>query len=58
MKNLIIVGHPNQKSFCYNGIMKTIERELKKNEDEDIAIIDLYRENLQTFEYSLTIFNN
>jgi len=48
MKNLIIVGHPNQKSFCYNGIMKTIERELKKNEDEDIAIIDLYRDDFHS----------
>ncbi len=48
MKNLIIVGHPNQKSFCYNGIMKTIERELKKNEDEEIEIIDLYRDDFHS----------
>ena len=44
MKNLIVVGHPNQKSFCYNGIMKTIKRELQKH-DEEIEIIDLYRDS-------------
>jgi len=45
MKNLIVIGHTNQKSFCYNGIMKTIKRELQKH-DEEIEIIDLYRDNL------------
>jgi NAD(P)H dehydrogenase (quinone) len=44
MKNLIVIGHPDQKSFCYNGIMKTIKRELKKH-DEEIKIIDLYRDS-------------
>jgi putative NADPH-quinone reductase len=48
MKNLIVVGHPNQKSFCYNGIMKTIERELRKKEDEEIEIIDLYRDEFHS----------
>ena len=48
MKNLIVVGHPNEKSFCYNGIMKTIERELRKNEDEEIEIIDLYRDDFHS----------
>ena len=47
MKNLIVVGHPNQKSFCYNGIMKTIKRELQKN-DEEIKIIDLYRDEFHS----------
>jgi putative NADPH-quinone reductase len=28
VKNLIVIGHPNKDSFCYNGIMKTIKREL------------------------------
>jgi putative NADPH-quinone reductase len=48
MKNLIVVGHPNEKSFCYNGIMKTIERELKKKDGEEIEIIDLYRDEFHS----------
>ena len=47
MKNLIVVGHPNQKSFCYNGIMKTIKRELQKH-DEESKIIDLYRDEFHS----------
>jgi putative NADPH-quinone reductase len=26
MKNLIIIAHPDKRSFCYNGIMKTIKQ--------------------------------
>jgi NAD(P)H dehydrogenase (quinone) len=44
MKNLIVIGHQDKKSFCYDGIMKTIKRELKKH-DEEIQIIDLYRDS-------------
>ena len=44
MKNLIIVGHPNKESFCYDGVFKTIKNELSKNK-EDIEIIDLYRDS-------------
>ena len=44
MKNLIVIGHPDEKSFCYNGIFKTIVSELEKNK-EDIKIIDLYRDD-------------
>lgn len=44
MKNLIIIGHPNTESFCYDGIFKTIKNELSKNKEE-IEIIDLYRES-------------
>ena len=44
MKNLIIVGHPDIKSFCYSGIFKTINDELIKN-NEEIEIIDLYRDD-------------
>ena len=44
MKNLIVIGHPDKKSFCYNGIMKTIKRELNKH-NEEIKIIDLYRDS-------------
>ena len=50
MKNLIIIGHPDKKSFCYNGIMKTIEATLKQNKEET-CIIDLYKENI-TFEFT------
>ena len=28
MQNLIVVGHPDKKSFCYNGIFKTIQESL------------------------------
>ena len=47
MKNLIVIGHTNEKSFCYNGIMKTIKIELQKH-DEEIEIIDLYRDNFHS----------
>lgn len=50
MKNLIIIGHPDKRSFCYNGILKTIEGCLKLNKEE-IHIVDLYRENI-TFEFT------
>jgi putative NADPH-quinone reductase len=43
-KNLIVVGHPDKKSFCYNGIFKTILTELCKN-NEEVEIIDLYRDD-------------
>jgi putative NADPH-quinone reductase len=43
MKNLIVIGHPDKKSFCYNGIFKTIQAELTKHK-EDIEIIDLYKD--------------
>ena len=46
-KHLVVIGHPNEKSFCYNGIMKTIKRELQKH-DEEIEIIDLYRDNFHS----------
>ena len=42
MKSLIIIGHPDKDSFCYNGIFKTIINELKESSKE-IEIIDLYR---------------
>ena len=47
MKNLIVIGHPNENSFCYNGIMKTIKRELRKHKEE-IEIIDLYRDEFHS----------
>ena len=44
MKNLIIIGHPNKESFCYDGIFKSVKNQLSKNK-EDIEIIDLYRDS-------------
>ena len=44
MKNLVIIGHPDKKSFCYNGIFKTIVQEIN-NSNQDIKIIDLYRDS-------------
>jgi len=44
MKNLIIVGHPNTESFCYDGIFKTVKNELSTNKEE-IEIMDLYRDS-------------
>ena len=44
MNYLIIIGHPETDSFCYNGIFKTIKNEMvikKKN----FRVIDLYRDN-------------
>lgn len=46
MKNLIVIGHPDEQSFCYNGIYQTIESELKLN-NEDVKVIDLYRDSFQ-----------
>jgi len=41
MKNLIVISHPDQKSFCYNGIYKTILNTLK-DRNEDVEVLDLY----------------
>ena len=45
MKNLVVVGHPDQKSFCYNGIYKTIMEQL---EGEEVRSIDLYRDKFHS----------
>lgn len=44
MNNLIIIAHPDKNSFCYNGILKTLERTLKQHREE-LHCIDLYEEN-------------
>ena len=44
MKNLIIVGHPYKKSFCYNGIFRTFFNEINKSGLE-LEVIDLYRDS-------------
>tara|TARA_B100001059_G_scaffold89378_1_gene87930 strand:+ start:499 stop:1074 length:576 start_codon:yes stop_codon:yes gene_type:complete len=44
MNYLIIIGHPDTDSFCYNGIFNTIKKEMidkKKN----FRVIDLYRDD-------------
>ena len=37
------MGHPDENSFCYNGIFKTIVNEMKIR-NEKFEIIDLYRD--------------
>ena len=44
MNYLIIIGHPDTDSFCYNGIFKTIKSEIEIR-NEDLEIIDLYRDS-------------
>ena len=44
MKNLIVIGHPDRQSFCYNGIFSTIKSEIEASREE-LEIIDLYRES-------------
>ena len=43
-KHLIVIGHPNMEYFCYNGIFKTIVRQLNKY-NENYKVIDLYRDS-------------
>ena len=44
-KHLIIIGHPDKKSFCYNGIFKTIVKKLKDYK-QTYKTIDLYEDKL------------
>ena len=44
MKPLIVIGHPDQKSFCYNGIFKTIKSEFEQQGIE-YEVIDLYQDS-------------
>lgn len=48
MNNLIIIAHPDKKSFCYNGIFKTVKNTLTANK-EDVDVIDLYEEKFNVF---------
>jgi len=41
-RHLIIISHPDQKSFCYNGIYKTIVRQMRRHK-ENYRVIDLYK---------------
>ena len=44
-KHLIVVGHPDKNSFCYNGIYKTIVDKMNEN-GENYKVIDLYEDKL------------
>ena len=44
MKNLVIIGHPSEDSFCYNGIFKTVKENIERS-GQDLKIIDLYRDS-------------
>ena len=44
MKNLIVIGHPNKQSFCYNGIFKKVRSEIELRKEE-LEVIDLYRDS-------------
>lgn len=45
MRALIIISHPNQDSFCYNGIYRTINHILSDSGIE-AKVIDLYEDKL------------
>ena len=51
-KHLIVVGHPDTDSFCYNGIYKTIKEQLESNGEEYITI-DLYRDSFKRLRTDL-----
>src|SRR6056300_1851989 len=44
MKNLVIIGHPDNGSFCYNGIYKTVV-DCLENAGQEYKVIDLYRDS-------------
>lgn len=44
-KHLVVIGHPDQKSFCYNGIFKTIIRQMRRYKS-NYRMIDLYEDKL------------
>ena len=45
-KILIVVGHPNKQSFCWNGIYKTATRQMRKHK-QSYRVVDLYRDNFE-----------
>jgi NAD(P)H dehydrogenase (quinone) len=44
MNYLIIIGHPDTDSFCYNGIFNTIKKEMV-DKKKNFRVIDLYRDD-------------
>tara|TARA_R100001079_G_C4396578_1_gene129592 strand:- start:200 stop:790 length:591 start_codon:yes stop_codon:yes gene_type:complete len=45
-RHLIVIGHPDKKSFCWNGIYRTVIRQMRKHK-ETFKTIDLYRDSFQ-----------
>ena len=46
MRNIIVIGHPDEGSFCYNGIFKTIKKTLlSEGYLNEVEVIDLYRDS-------------
>ena len=43
-KYLIVIGHPDKKSFCWNGIYKTMIRQMRKHK-VNYRTIDLYSDS-------------
>ena len=48
MNNLVIIAHPDEHSFCYNGIFKTICSTLTHH-NENVDVIDLYKDKFNVF---------
>ena len=46
MNNLVIIGHPDKKSFCHNGIFSTITKILSQHQNQSTKTIDLYEDKL------------
>jgi len=53
MKNLIVIGHPDKESFCKNGILKTIKKEFRHYEAEEVKVIDLYEDDFNYNSHEL-----
>ena len=43
-RHLIVIGHPDKKSFCWNGIYRTMIRQMRKHK-QNYRTIDLYRDS-------------
>ena len=43
-RHLIVIGHPDKKSFCWNGIYKTMIRQMRKHK-QNYRTIDLYSDS-------------
>ena len=56
MKNLIVIGHPDKQSFCYNGIFSTIKSEIEAS-GQEMEIIDLVADGLTNQEIELQLDN-
>jgi putative NADPH-quinone reductase len=44
MKNLIVIAHPDKDSFCYDGIFKTVLKELRVD-GQEVCVADLYSDS-------------